>query len=520
MEESFGPFLDCLYLSSEYDETKDLKYIVVSQVVNELEKHTKSDSLEQRVDAKRAIRFLKMDRRGKKLLTIDKVRGVEDFADAAIYSSISGLRINKKVLLITQDKTLADDVRKLNSLDSQHGKYVSIYKVDPTGILLENKGNLYGPLKKEQPRPVSARQSFTRDQARKDMAEKKAAPSTKPAEKEEAKKERPGKNLPAIPDGISLLDRAISSNVNNPSYPLARKLDDIERQIKNLSSYENSQISSWKLLYDYDDLLEAKGRLIEERSKAAEETEAKKEEPKKEAAPVKEESPKAKEKQPVSLKPSELPKTKRQPFGKGDTFVSSLKDLLSRYGTMIRDDGVPYVKAIHGPYNFVMGDFSKLIHDVALLPTPSSKDAAVKDVLFHIEKNAGDYRVTLEEKKPEPVATKPAEVKKPAQKESKKTEKPVQAAPKAKDETPAVAKAPAPKKTGGRKVAHSDNYEAAIKADRDLKSKLNNPTYPVESKIKDIEDQEARVRTLKQSELKDLTYTIRGLQKAAKSLLK
>ncbi len=519
MEESFGPFLDALYTATEYSEGKFPEFIVVTQVVNELEKHAKTgETLELRIDAKRALRFLKMDKRGKRLIKVERVRGVEDFADAAIQSLMTGLRINNKILLITQDKTLTDDIKKLNSLDSQHGRYLSVYKVDPESNLVENKGNVYSKTPAPRASGHLASGKPLAAPVRKETPSEKPTPKAVEQAKDNARKDK-AKALPAIPSEILALDRAISSNVRNQTYPLARKLDDIDRQLKNLKPYESSLISSWKLLYGIDDLLEAKGELIDKQGKLLEEPE----------------TPKAKEEDKSSSKaemaksrePGKTPEPakKRLPYGKGDTFIAALKDLMSRNGAMIRDPDIPYVKAVHGPYDLVTSDFTKLVHEVALLPVSSTREATVKNVNLHIEKNPGDYRVSLEENKVETVNDEnPAQ--KPAQ-EVKKTA----SVPKAKPASPKKEAKPSDNKgerkeakgreshaQRGRKLVHSENYDAAVKADRDLKSKINNPAYPREAKIKDIEEQEARVRTLKQSELKDLTYTIRGLQKAIKDV--
>ena len=490
MEESFGPFLDTLNLSTEYFEDHRPEFIVVGQVVNELEKHAKKgETLELRIDAKRALRFLKLDKKGNKLFTIEKVRSTEDFADPAIYSSISAQRINKKIILISQDKQLADDVRSLNNLDSQHGKFVNVYKVDPFGDLLENKGNVYQNQVRAQ---AKSSRNLPSKLPEKNIRE--AQPLPRPA----ARKETP-KSL--VPLDIKALDRAISSNIRNSTYPF----------------------SSWNLLYGPDALLKAKGELIALQEKTLEEKEAPSA---KEAKPASQPQPLAPtpESRPVSKPAPEAPK-KRSPFGKGDTFISALKDLLGRYGTMIRDDGVPYVAAVHGPYDLVSSDFSKLVHEVAMLEIGSKKDATVKNLVFHIEKNQGDYRVTLEEApKAEPAkASAPAKKEPAPKKETAPAKKPAAkksqpAAPKAQEAAEASAPKSGAKPHPGRKAIHSPSYEEALKADRDLKAKINNPTYPLESKIKDLQAQVALVRTLKQSELKDLNYTVRGLQKAVRDL--
>lgn len=508
MEESFGPFLDTLNLSTEYFEDHRPEFIVVGQVVNELEKHAKKgETLELRIDAKRALRFLKLDKKGNKLFTIEKVRSTEDFADPAIYSSISAQRINKKIILISQDKQLADDVRSLNNLDSQHGKFVNVYKVDPYGELLENKGNVYQNQIRAQ-----ARTSRNLPSKIPEKNLREAQPLPRPAVKKEAPKS-------IVPLDIKNLDRAISSNIRNSTYPLARKLDDLDRQLKNLGSYSSSDISSWNLLYGPDALLKAKGELIALQEKTLEEKEVP---AVKEAKPAPQSVVPAPEPRPAA-KPAPEASKKRSPFGKGDTFISALKDLLGRYGTMIRDDGVPYVAGVHGPYDLVSSDFSKLVHEVAMLEAGSKKDATVKNLVFHIEKNQGDYRVTLDETSKSEPAKAPAQAKKePApQKEAAPAKKPAatkSSAPKAQGAPKAGATKPEAKPHAGRKVVHSPSYEEALKADRDLKAKINNPTYPLDSKIKDLQAQEALVRTLKQSELKDLTYTVRGLQKAIRDL--
>ncbi len=512
MEESFGPFLDTLNLSTEYFEDHRPEFIVVGQVVSELEKHAKrGETLELRIDAKRALRFLKLDKKGNKLFTIERVRSTEDFADPAIYASISAQRINKKIILISQDKQLADDVRNLNNLDSQRGKFVNVYKVDPFGDLLENKGNVY---------QSQARSSVRSSRNLPSKIPEKNVREAQPLPRQTTKKEEP-KTL--VPLDIKTLDRAISSNIHNSTYPLARKLDDLDRQLKNLGPYSASDISSWKLLYGPDDLLKAKAEVIALQEKSLEEKPVSSE---KEAKPALQSAAPAPKARP-DAKPAPAPEApkKRAPFGKGDTFISALKDLLGRYGTMIRDDGVPYVAAVHGPHDLVNSDFSKLVHEVALLEAGSKKDATVKKLLFHIEKNQGDYRVTLEE------APKPESAKAPSapskevspKKEALSGKKPTsqkgpQASPKAEAPKAAAPKATANKPHPGRKAVHSPSYEQALAADRDLKAKINNPTYPLESKLRDLKAQEALVRTLKQSELKDLNYTVRGLQKAIRDL--
>lgn len=493
MEESFGPFLDCLYLSREYAE-KNTGFIMVDQVVAELERHAKTgETSEKRIDAKRALRFVKIDKKSKKLFKLEKVNhSASDFADSAIFSLIAALRVGSKVLLITQDKKLCDDVRKLNSLDSQHGRHVLVYKVNRDGLLEENRGSLgLAPVRRTVPPRVPA--------TVKTVAEK---PKKVEAPKLEKKPVIPSASL--VPSDIATLDRSISSNVNNSTYPLAKKLADIERQLKNLSGYDASQISSWKLLYEVKDLEEAKAKLgTDKPAETKVETKPEPAKPEKKPEPVK-----------------EAPK-KKAVYGKGDTLLSAIKDLVARSGGMVRDDGVEYVKLIHGPYDLVVGDFLKIARETTLLPANSTRDVTLKGLTFHIEKGAGVYRVTFEENKVKPVEEKP-KVEKSPQKSPQKSEIAKKEAPKKATKAPAKKPEEAPKKeveaTKKPRTPHSPDYEAAIKCDKDLKAKAYNPTYPLESKIKEIEEQEARVRKLKQSELKDLNYTVRGLQKLLKEV--
>ena len=452
-----------------------------------------------------------LDKKGNKLFTIEKVRSTEDFADPAIYASISAQRINKKIILISQDKQLADDVRNLNNLDSQRGKFVNVYKVDPYGDLLENKGNVY---------QNQARSSVRSSRNLPSKIPEKNIREVQPLPRQTPKKEEP---KPLVPLDIKALDRAISSNIHNSTYPLARKLDDLDRQLKNLGPYSASDISSWKLLYGPDDLLKAKAEVIALQEKSLEEKPVSSE---KEAKPASQSAAPAPKARP-DAKPAPAPEApkKRAPFGKGDTFISALKDLLGRYGTMIRDDEVPYVAAVHGPHDLVNSDFSKLVHEVALLEAGSKKDATVKKLLFHIEKNQGDYRVTLEEApKAEPVkapSTPPKEASPKKEAPSGKgtaQKKGPQASPKTGAPKTDASKATANKPHPGRKAVHSPSYEQALATDRDLMAKINNPSYHLECKLRDLKAQEALVRTLKQSELKDLNYTVRGLQKAIRDL--
>ncbi len=141
MEDSFPLFMDRLTSSKEYWRD-ELQVIVLGECLEELKKHSKEKDKERissRIAATRALKIIKHDKWRSKTLTITKCDG-DSFADNAIFTKVSSLRIHNKILVITQDKTLTTDLLKLNKLDSQKGRYLSVYRLNQQSELEKNPG--------------------------------------------------------------------------------------------------------------------------------------------------------------------------------------------------------------------------------------------------------------------------------------------------------------------------------------------------------------------------------------------
>lgn len=142
MDENFPLFMDKLVLAHEYwhDETKAY---ILAECLNELEKNRhEKDNSDARIDAKRALKILKQDQKEKKNKIFDVYPQADErgFADRALYSLVASLRGDKKILIITQDKKLSDDLNGLNNLKSQNGRYLKVYRLKNGGDLELNPG--------------------------------------------------------------------------------------------------------------------------------------------------------------------------------------------------------------------------------------------------------------------------------------------------------------------------------------------------------------------------------------------
>src|SRR5574344_2350649 len=101
MEDGFPSFMDTLSASKEYWK-EGLRVIVPGECVAELKKHSRSkDNQEARIEAKRALKILHHDKWVHKILEVTKSNTNYGFADNAIYTAVSSLRIQNKVLIIT-----------------------------------------------------------------------------------------------------------------------------------------------------------------------------------------------------------------------------------------------------------------------------------------------------------------------------------------------------------------------------------------------------------------------------------
>ena len=410
MEDSFPVFMDNLTASHEY--WKDgLHVIVLGECVEELKKHAASkDNQEARIEAKRALKILHHDKWFHKIFEVTKSNTNYGFADNAIYTAVSSLRIQNKVLIITQDKTLATDLKKLNSLDSQRGRYVLVYRLNQQGDLEENPGEtgLYqGRTYSSAPRSTSN----TNDHRSREGIFHHAPRVEKPVEPVEPVEVKP------VPDSpIISADKRLMANLNNPNYPADKKIADIDEQLVAISALAPADKDKLSLAYTYDELILEKVKLAPKTGDAALINEVPTSQkdvvvaPKVEVAPKTEVAPKAVEvSKPVAPAPAMKPQRLWFEYG------SSVQEALTRtglhYGVIFRDASVAYFPAIHGPYDLTRQDLDVLAKQVGVLKVGEKKDLPLGILVAHIEKTERDYKATIEiPAKASPISANPASI--------------------------------------------------------------------------------------------------------------
>lgn len=114
----------------------NIKINIPLTVISEVEKHCQNTkNLSLRSKAKRAYRLLgEWQRQG--IIEICGNKNENDiFADCDFLSAFTRLRIQSKLLLITQDKKLAADIIKLNAHKSIRGKDVDVLRLNKRGEL-------------------------------------------------------------------------------------------------------------------------------------------------------------------------------------------------------------------------------------------------------------------------------------------------------------------------------------------------------------------------------------------------
>ena len=467
MEDSFPQFMDCLVKSHEY--WKDgLKVIVLGECMEELKKHSKSKDGDKFVEAKLAIKILEHNKRHGKTIEITKPTHKDGFADRAIFAKVTDLRIAEKILIITQDKKLTNDIRGLNGLESQKGRNIHVYRISRNGDLEINYGE-----KPQERAPARINKTPIKT-------------------KQEAPKKAPEKPKTTDKSPVVLADSALSANLSNPNYPSSRKLEDIDKQLALLKAMKPAEKAGLKLHYPEEKLLEEKKRLTPvPKAKAAE--------PKKPAEPKKvAPAPKAEPK----------PEATKTFYGIGRTPSFALQKLGDHNGWIFRDPDVEYFAPVHGAYDVTTRDLKGVDKELSLLKPDMMEEWPLKGgatVVF--EKKNNDFYASL---KPKPVVVaKP----KPAPKEK--------AAPKAKPAEPKKAepKKPAAKKEATKKpVSHSSGFAETQKQDQILNANINNPNYSKALAVKAIEAQIDRVRHLKPGEANELNLGLKELQNKKKQL--
>ena len=511
MEDSFPLFMDYLSKSKEYWK-EDLQVIVLGECVEELKKHAKEKEKDRKIAALRALKIVRHDKWHKKAFTITKAEG-SSFADNAIFTKVSGLRIHNKILVITQDKTLTTDLLKLNRLDSQKGRYLSVYRLTPHSELEKNPG----------------------ENGEKTFNKKHEASSFQKVEKDN--------KTVALNKAQKVIieeDNKLAKNLSNPNYKTKNKIKDINNQLSKLNKLDANSLSALNLRFSKEDLLKKKEELLP--SKKREKKENKKE-------------------------------TSSVIVTTGASPSEALKRLALNYHSIVRDSSVSYVGAVHGNLDLTSDDLKK-VDQLAVSKGNFSYNKG--NVTYSFEKGK-EYSVScknLSSKKPEeqkrstPVSMKEEKKKNlpPKKEENKKTkttpssvkkenkplpqkEKPIlskddpilkkkirivkvkgstsggssSAIPEGivlvvgepKTRTPKKEKAPVLKKAASKN--DSSLLKEAVDADRVLNANLNNPNYPKEKALLEIQKQKTRLKKLSSKDISNLQLRLEDIERIEKS---
>ncbi len=501
MEDTFPLFMDKLVSSKEYWR-EELQVIVLGECVDELKKHSKEKNKERassRLAATRALKILRHDRWHSRALTITKPLG-ESFADNAIYTRVSGLRIHNKILVITQDKTLTTDLLKMNNLDSQKGRYLSVYRINQDSELEKNPGE------------TSLKQSFNK---------KRDASSFQKVEKDTNKP----RELTKLQKNILQADERITKMLPDPNCKLKNKIKEIEEQISRLKK-GNEQIKDLKLNFSREELIVKKSELLKEKS-----------------------SKKKEKKEYPTIKESTSFKT-----GEGKLPSEALRRLALNYNTILRGSSVPYFPEIHGELDLSEDDLT----NVDVLGAKGGNfvyKKGDKTYFFVFDKN---YSVSLnkkEEKQPKSKEEiKPIEKKKPLQekKQPSKKEKNQKEKTQPKENENLTGKKvkivkvrgsvsggsssaipegiilvvgeskkkKVPSKAQDKSQPSKKDDKLIVEArlyDKTLNANLHNPNYPKDKSLKEISKQKERLKKLKKEDTKDFQLSLSDLEKLEKA---
>ena len=459
MEDSFPEWLDVLKEAKGYLNPK-FTLVVPKACWSELKKHSISRDVEKRITSKRALKILKKAKH-ERLVSIGKKKYNQNFADNAIYSQASQDRINLKVLVITQDKKLATDLKNLNKLNSQKGRPISVYKVVPGGKLEYNQGETFQKSNwkddRHQPnhKPFKGNDSYGKSDVKQDAA---LSPEAK-----------------AIQG-----DKRLNANLKNPNYSVSEKIADIQKQIEVLSALPESKIKSLHLLQGMNKLKESLAMLQGKKESAPTKPVEKKESAPtpKPVEPVKEEAkqPEPKKEGPKKEESVPTPASKQEPtilvktpakklwYGEGNTISFALSMVAEHYGLMFRDPSIPYLSLVHGPLDLTTNDQNAIVEK--LKQTLSSSPKAEFDYSsFRVsgEKGKTGYKIYLD--------LNPLTSVQPETEEAAKKAEPLQSEPApSKQEVVSPPKVEKPAKTEKKPAKPEDNSSPKVKAAPDSSS--------------------------------------------------
>lgn len=447
MDPNFPDWMDILAGAKSYLNPKQ-PILVFYKCVEELKKHaTNKEDVSKRIAAKRALKILR-HAKWKKLLTVTKKDKTQNFADNAIFVQASYDRLNKRLAVITQDKSLATDLLRLNEQVSQHGFHVYVFKIGENGVLERNRGADIESSKQNR--------SFLRDKP------------TLTAKKEETRRS----DLAAIYSK----DKEIAAHLEDKGYNRLNLLAQAKEQLRLLSKLEYAEVKTLKLKVDVAGLnkiiretrqpkTEKEAKTPQQPSKQVEINVGKKEvsKPNKADVSVSKEvatKPASNVVKAPSVKPDKAGASEKSDgrpsgylplYGFGHNIKDSLLDVASIYGLVFRDPSIPYFRIAHGPLDITQSDLANIVDFFTERVQKQGKaEYVAKEYSFSCEQAFKGYRAyVLVGKMPE---DKPIKVKEKV--ETKSTGKP-KVEPKPAEQTPIEGKpdAPATKKRTRTKKA-------------------------------------------------------------------
>ncbi len=357
MEEEFPEFMELLWNSKDYWKNS-VHIVLLSAVLHELEKKEEDTNPVTRIGAIRALKILKADaaRGGSKLLEHEK-KNKATFADNAIYNYVNEYRLEKRILVVTQDRKLARDLLHLNQMESQHGQLVSVYslksggEISPIKDALSNKETIHNP-----------------------------------SSQGKSKKPNLSKELSLILKKDQELFLMRKEGNEKKIFSL------VSTQIKRLQSISKEETSLLNLHYSFSKLMEWKKNL---------ETSLLKVKPSLSLQKRNNEGSFAKISRPIDAKRSTLIPVKNPvkeirvgdkisssihaAFYSGSTLEEAIRKAISENHVILRADEIAYVPMIHGPYDLTEGNLKDALKNFTL-PAGIEKELLIHNVIFHVKK--------------------------------------------------------------------------------------------------------------------------------------
>ncbi|MCI1245365.1 MAG: hypothetical protein LKG11_05430 [Bacilli bacterium] len=417
MEDSFPVFMDTLVTSKEYWR-EGFSVIVIAECVEELKKHAKSkdkEAQEARIEAKRALKILRHEKWHNRTLEIRKAPysgNSTGFADEALYAEISSLRVQNKILVITQDKKLAYDLRSLNTLGSIHGRYLKVCRINKDGDLEENLGEPSESNRschhRENVRPSVSNDhtkisnhndrhsdSFKIGQSAKDGNDHHCHEDRHERYSHEDRHDSCDRPLESQ-NPISQADFRLCSALPNPKYPKEKKIADINAQLTALAVLKPEELNKLSLAYTIDQL-KAELTKLGGKFEPAKPISGRPISAPKTVSPAKVEDLKPESSMPRPLISSPVKEAGKPHswFEFGRTPADAIKACGTHEGLMFRDPSIPFFKGVHGPVDLTTDDLTRMSKSVGTLSTGESKELPIGGLIVHVEKTERDYKAYM-----------------------------------------------------------------------------------------------------------------------------